>query len=86
MSKSSIVVIGAGFAGLNFVKDMKNANQEIILIDKNNYHTFYPLLYQVSAAELTSEQIAFPIRSFLRNYKNTEFVMGKVTQIDKENR
>jgi len=84
MNYPQVVIVGAGFAGINAVKALASYPVEVTLIDKKNYHTFYPLLYQVSAAELTSEQIAFPIRSFLRKYDDTDFILGEVTGLDRE--
>ncbi|MGQ9842826.1 MAG: FAD-dependent oxidoreductase [Spirochaetota bacterium] len=56
-----VVIIGAGFGGLWVAKTLFNTQYEEIVIDKNNYHTFLPLLYQVSAAEVSPEQIASPV-------------------------
>ena len=66
-----VVIIGAGFAGLWAVKSLfGEKNIRVTLIDRNNYHTFLPLLYQVGAAEVEPEQIAYPIRSLLRGRRN----------------
>lgn len=81
-----IVVIGAGFGGLQAVRTLAKYPVETILIDRNNYHTFTPLLYQVAAAELEPEDIAFPIRSIIRRFHHTHFFMSKVEHVDFENR
>ncbi|MCX8125264.1 MAG: NAD(P)/FAD-dependent oxidoreductase [Spirochaetes bacterium] len=76
-----VVVIGAGFGGLWVTKVLANKNFEVIVIDKNNYHTFLPLLYQVSAAEVSPEQIAAPVRSIVHKNKNIQFIRGEVSEI-----
>ena len=82
---AKIVVIGGGFAGLNFVKHVAGKNDEILLIDKTNHHLFQPLLYQVATAVLSPADIAVPIRDVFRNYKNVKVLMGDVRNIDKTN-
>ncbi|MBN8828009.1 MAG: NAD(P)/FAD-dependent oxidoreductase [Sphingobacteriia bacterium] len=82
-----IIIIGAGFAGLTAAHELKkNKNIEITLIDKNNYHTFQPFLYQVASADLAPSDIAIPIRSEFKGYENVHVIMGEVTRVDKENR
>jgi NADH dehydrogenase len=82
MSQPRVVIVGGGFGGLAVVKALKNTPAEVILIDRNNHHLFQPLLYQVATAVLTPSQIATPIRSILRNQKNTVVIMGEVTGVD----
>ena len=82
---AKIVVIGGGFAGLNFVKHVAKKDDEILLIDKTNHHLFQPLLYQVATAVLSPADIAVPIRDVFRNYKNVKVLMGDVRTIDKLN-
>ncbi len=78
-----VVVVGAGFAGLTAVRSLASAPVSITLIDRRNFHLFQPLLYQVATAALNPSDIAFPIRSVLRNQKNVErVVLGEVTAID----
>ncbi len=77
-----IVIIGAGFAGLWAVRTFFKKSVRVTIIDKNNYHTFLPLLYQVGAAEIEPEQIAFPIRSLLRNHKNINYLRSEVQKIN----
>ena len=77
-----IVIIGGGFGGLWAARTLSGCRADVILIDRNNYHTFLPLLYQVAAAELEPEDIAYPIRSFLRRHSNTSFVMTEVTGLN----
>lgn len=77
-----IVIIGAGFGGLWTAEALKNKPVRVTLIDKNNYHTFLPLLYQVAAAELEPERIAQPVRGIMRGARNVRFFMGEVTAVD----
>ena len=79
-----VVIIGAGFAGLTAAKRLRNASVRITLVDRNNYHLFQPLLYQVAIAGLVPSQIAYPLRTIFRNQKNLTFQMGEVTSIDFE--
>jgi NADH:ubiquinone reductase (H+-translocating) len=82
VKKSSVVVIGAGFSGLWAVRTLSRVPVDITLLDRNNYHTFLPLLYQVGAAEIEPEQIAYPIRSLLRKYSNIRYVRAEVSTLD----
>ncbi|HKI54092.1 MAG TPA: NAD(P)/FAD-dependent oxidoreductase [Anaerolineales bacterium] len=77
-----VVIIGAGFAGLTAAKKLRNAPVRITLVDRNNYHLFQPLLYQVAIAGLVPSQIAYPLRTIFRNQQNLTFQMGEVTSID----
>ena len=77
-----VVIIGAGFGGLEAAKKLKKAAVQITLIDRHNYHLFQPLLYQVAIAGLSPVQIAHPVRAIFRRQKNLEFLMGEVTHID----
>jgi NADH:ubiquinone reductase (H+-translocating) len=83
MSKPKIIIVGGGFGGLAAAKALKNTPAEIMLIDRTNHHLFQPLLYQVATSALTPSQIATPIRSILRNQKNTTVILGEVTGVDK---
>ena len=77
-----IVIIGAGFAGLETARGLSNAPLRITLIDKHNHHLFQPLLYQVAIAGLLPSQIAYPIRTIFRKQKNLTFQMGEVDTIN----
>ncbi len=82
-----VVIIGAGFAGLWAVKSLAGKKGvRVTLIDKNNYHTFLPLLYQVGAAEIEPEQIAYPIRSLLRKSGNVSYLRAEAARIDYDER
>ncbi|NEO11708.1 MULTISPECIES: NAD(P)/FAD-dependent oxidoreductase [unclassified Moorena] len=80
--KPKIVIIGAGFAGLRAVKNLARVNAEVLLIDRNNYHTFVPLLYQVATGFIPPESVAYPLRKFLRHAPNTSFLKAEVLEID----
>ena len=77
-----IVVIGAGFGGLWAVRRFVSHGIGVTLIDRNNYHTFFPLLYQVAAAELGPSEIAYPIRSLFRRHPLVDFRRANVHNID----
>lgn len=81
-----VVVVGAGFGGLSVARRLGGAPLQVTLIDRNNYHLFQPLLYQVSTAALSPAQIARPIRSILRRHRNVEVFMAEVTAVDLEGR
>jgi NADH dehydrogenase len=74
-----IVIVGGGFGGINLAKKLKNAPVQIVMLDRNNYHLFQPLLYQVSTAGLEADSIAFPLRGIFKNQKNFIFRMAEVT-------
>src|ERR1700720_422737 len=81
-----VVIVGAGFGGLNAAEKLASAPVRITVIDQKNFHTFQPLLYQVATAGLSPGEIAAPIRSILRSDKNVEVLMGEVTGFDLERR
>ena len=81
-----VVVVGAGFGGLNVARHLKREKVRVTLVDRNNYHLFQPLLYQVATAGVSPDEIAYPARSIFRGYKNATFRMTEVTGVDYENR
>jgi len=81
-----VVIVGAGFGGLNAATSLADAPVQITVIDRSNFHTFQPLLYQVATAGLSPGEIASPIRSILRHHKNVEVLMAEVTDFDLERR
>jgi NADH dehydrogenase len=81
-----VVIIGAGFAGLQTAKKLSRAPVEITIIDRHNYHCFQPLLYQVATAALSPADIAWPVRHILRSQKNAAVFMADVIGIDIEAR
>jgi len=82
MPSPTIVIIGAGFAGIQAAKGLRRADANIALIDRHNYHLFQPLLYQVATAGLSPADIAFPIRRIFRSQKNVSVAMGEVARVD----
>src|SRR5438067_4536515 len=81
-----VVVIGAGFGGLEAARALAKLPVRVILIDRKNHHTFQPLLYQVATAGISPGEIAAPIRWILRGRKNVEVLLGEVTGFDLEKR
>ncbi len=77
-----VVIVGAGFAGLRAARTLMAAPVDVLVLDRNNYHTFLPLLYQVAAAELEPEGIVYPVRGILRRCSNVSFGMADVRAID----
>ena len=81
-----VVVVGAGFGGLWATRRLARAGTRVTLIDQRNYHTFFPLLYQVAAAELGPTSIGYPVRSALRDLKGVDFRLGRAASLDLEGR
>lgn len=81
-----VVIIGGGFAGISLAKKLGKKEVQAVLIDKHNYHTFQPLLYQVSTGGLEPDSIAYPIRKIVKDYPNFYFRMANVEAIDTENK
>jgi NADH:quinone reductase (non-electrogenic) len=85
-SNPKVVILGAGFGGLEATKILRHAPVEITLIDRQNYHCFQPLLYQVATAALSPADIAWPIRHILRRQENATVFMAEVNGIDAQAR
>lgn len=89
-ARRRVVIVGAGFGGLwaarSLAGHLGDLDAEILLLDRNNYHTFFPLLYQVAAAELAPSDIAYPVRGILRKTPRVRFRMAEVTRVDLEAR
>ncbi len=81
-TRQRVVIIGAGFGGLFAARALTGQPVDVLLIDRNNYHSFTPLLYQVATSGLEPEQIAFPVRGIFRGRTNIRFLLGEVTGID----
>jgi NADH dehydrogenase len=84
--KKRLVIVGAGFAGLELAKKLKNQAVEVIVIDRNNYFTFQPLLYQVAMGGLEANSVAFPYRQIFRKANNIQFRMAEVELVDTTHR
>lgn len=77
-----VVIIGAGFGGLNAARMFSGQPIDVLVVDRNNYHTFTPLLYQVATCGLDPSDIAYPVRGIFRQQKNLRVLLGNVTGID----
>jgi NADH dehydrogenase len=81
-ARTRVVVVGAGFAGLNVVASLRGAPVDVTLVDQRNYHTFQPLLYQVATAALDAGDVAHQVRDVLRRHLNARFRLGRVVGVD----
>src|SRR2546421_2570617 len=79
-----VVIVGAGFGGLQAARALGNAPVQVTVIDRQNHHLFQPLLYWVATAGLSPADISSPIRAILRRQKNTDVLMAEVTGVDVE--
>jgi len=77
-----VIIVGAGFAGLQAAKGLTNSVIDVTIIDKNNYHLFQPLLYQVATAGLSPADIALPIRNIFRSKKNFKVILDELIEIN----
>ena len=76
-----VVIVGGGFAGLALVEGLKNKDVQVVLIDRNNFHQFQPLFYQVATSGLEPDSIVFPFRKQIKGYKNVSFRLAEVREI-----
>ncbi|KAA9325354.1 NAD(P)/FAD-dependent oxidoreductase [Hymenobacter busanensis] len=81
-SHPRLVIIGCGFAGLRLAKALKHDPVQVVVIDRNNYHNFQPLLYQVATGALEADSIAYPIRKIFAGQKNFFYRMADVQRVD----
>ncbi|NOY36014.1 MAG: NAD(P)/FAD-dependent oxidoreductase [Chlorobi bacterium] len=79
-----VVVIGGGFAGISFIKTLRNKPVQVVLLDRNNYHLFQPLLYQVASCAIEPDSITFPLRKLFSRYTNFVFRMCEVLSVKPE--
>ena len=77
-----VVVIGAGFGGLEVARHLKGTAVEVTLVDQHNFHTFQPLLYQVATSGLNAADVAYPVRGIFHHQANTRFRQAEVTGVD----
>lgn len=84
-SNPRIVIVGGGFAGIALAKKLRDKSVQVVLLDKHNYHTFQPLLYQVATGGLEAGSIAYPIRKVIQEYKDFYFRLTTVVEIDTKN-
>ncbi|MFS4481703.1 NAD(P)/FAD-dependent oxidoreductase [Hyunsoonleella sp. 2307UL5-6] len=80
-----VIIIGGGFAGIALARKLSKQEVQVVLLDKHNYHTFQPLLYQVSTGGLEPDSIAYPIRKILKDFPNFFFRLASVNEIDTNN-
>ena len=85
-SQPRIVIVGAGFAGISLAKQLSNKDYQIVLIDRNNYHQFQPLLYQVAMSGIEPSSIAFPLRRLFRKRKNLHIRIAEVESVHPEDK
>ncbi len=82
--KPRVVIVGSGFAGLELAKTLRNTPVDVLMLDRHNYHTFQPLLYQVATGALEAETIAFPVRRIFQGQENFSFGLANVFKINAE--
>lgn len=80
--RARVVVVGAGFGGLAAVRALGDTPLEVLLVDRENYHAFLPLLYQVATSGLSAQDVTHPVRSIVRRLPNVRFRMGEVSDVD----
>jgi NADH dehydrogenase len=80
--KSRIVIVGGGFAGLKLARQLVKTNYQVVLIDKNNFHQFQPLFYQVATSGLEPSSIAFPLRKIFQKRNNVHFRMADLLEVN----
>ena len=82
--KKKIVILGGGFAGLKLARKLMGTGYQVVLLDKNNYHQFQPLFYQVATAGLEASAISFPLRKIFHNTPNVTFRMAEALHVDQD--
>jgi len=85
-TRPRVVIVGAGFGGLEAAKGLRRTRAEVTVVDRRNHHLFQPLLYQVATAALDPSDIASPVRAVLRRSANTEVLLAEVTGVDRQRR
>jgi NADH:quinone reductase (non-electrogenic) len=83
---AKVVIVGAGFGGIEAAKSLRRAPVEVTVIDRQNHHCFQPLLYQVATAALSPADVAWPIRHILRKHKNATVLMAEVRGVTSRSR
>lgn len=82
MNRKKIVIVGGGFAGIQFIEHLDEKLFKVILIDKLNHHQFQPLFYQVATSQIEPSSISFPLRKIFQNRKNTQIRMTEVLSVE----
>jgi NADH dehydrogenase len=83
-TRPRVAIIGGGFGGIQLAKKLKDAPVDVLMIDKHNYHTFQPLLYQVAGGSIAADSIGFPLRRIFTKQKNFRFALAEVEKINPE--
>jgi NADH dehydrogenase len=83
-TRPRVAIIGGGFGGIQLAKKLKDAPVDVLMIDKHNYHTFQPLLYQVAGGSIAADSIGFPLRRIFTKQKNFRFALAEVAKINPE--
>jgi NADH:ubiquinone reductase (H+-translocating) len=86
VKRPHVVIVGAGFGGLAAARALRHADVDVTIVDRNNYHLFQPLLYQVASGLLDPSAIASPVRTILRRARNVDVLRAEVTAVDLEHR
>ena len=79
-----VVIVGGGFGGIQLAKSLRDKEVQVLMLDKHNYHTFQPLLYQVATGGLEPDSIAFPLRKIFKQHKNVFFRVANVEKVNPE--
>src|SRR5476651_1148341 len=80
--RAKVVIVGAGFGGLEAARTLRRAPADVIVVDRQNHHCFQPLLYQVATAALSPADVAWPIRHILRAQQNATVLMAEIGGVD----
>ncbi len=80
-ARPKIVIIGGGFGGVELAKRLKKAPVDVVLVDRHNYHTFQPLLYQVAIGAIEADSVGFPIRRIFTSQNNFKFLLTEVVKV-----
>lgn len=81
-ARPQVVIVGAGFAGLNAARALRHADADVTLVDDHDYHTFHPLLYQVSTGYLAPEEVGAALHAVFRQQPNVRVRLGNATRLD----
>ena len=84
--KKRVVIVGGGFGGLKLANKLRKSNFQVVLIDRNNYHQFPPLIYQIASSGIEPSSISFPFRKIFQSHKDFYFRMAKVRSIFPEHK
>lgn len=84
-SKKRVVIVGGGFAGMACAKGLRKSGLQVVLLDRHNYHTFQPLLYQVATGGLEPDSISFPLRKLIQDFPDFYFRIAEVREVDYQN-